>query len=54
MFFVESYRKLTRVPEPEKKWFRITGLFERVRILYNSLENNDRAELMFSIENPDP
>jgi nitrogen fixation/metabolism regulation signal transduction histidine kinase len=38
MSFVESYRKLTRVPEPEKKFFKVADLMSRVHILYNSLE----------------
>ena len=28
MSFVESYRKLTRVPEPEKKIFKVADLIE--------------------------
>jgi len=35
MSFVESYRKLTRVPEPEKKLFKVADLMSRVQILYN-------------------
>ena len=53
MSFVDSYRKLTRVPEPEKKLFKITDLLSRVRILYNSLENSKNTELSVSIKNTD-
>jgi two-component system nitrogen regulation sensor histidine kinase NtrY len=53
MSFVESYRKLTRVPEPEKKYFMASDLFSRVQILYNSLDNSDRTQLSVSIPNPD-
>ena len=53
MSFVESYRKLTRVPEPEKKLFRVSDLMSRVQILFNSLEKNDKIELNISINNPD-
>jgi len=53
MSFVESYRKLTRVPEPDKKLFRAADLMDRVRVLYNSLERSDRMELSFSFKNPD-
>jgi nitrogen fixation/metabolism regulation signal transduction histidine kinase len=53
MSFVESYRKLTRVPEPEKKSFMASDLMSRVQILYNSLDNNDRTKLSVSIPNPD-
>jgi two-component system nitrogen regulation sensor histidine kinase NtrY len=35
MSFVESYRKLTRIPEPEKKLFRVSDLLARGQILYN-------------------
>jgi two-component system, NtrC family, nitrogen regulation sensor histidine kinase NtrY len=53
MSFVESYRKLTRVPEPEKKLFRVAELMDRVRILYTSLEKSDRIHLSFSLKDPD-
>jgi len=52
MSFVESYRKLTRVPEPEKKLFRVTDLIERVQILYHSLENSEKIELSVSLKDP--
>lgn len=45
MSFVESYRKLTRVPEPVKKSFRVTELFDRIKLLYSSLENSGKAIL---------
>ena len=45
MSFVESYRKLTRVPEPEKKLFKVADLMSRVQILYNSLEKSDKIDL---------
>jgi two-component system nitrogen regulation sensor histidine kinase NtrY len=45
MSFVESYRKLTRVPEPVKKSFRVAELFDRIRLLYDSLENSGNAVL---------
>jgi two-component system, NtrC family, nitrogen regulation sensor histidine kinase NtrY len=53
MSFVESYRKLTRVPEPEKKLFRVADLIGRVQILYNSLERSERIKLSFSLKDPD-
>jgi len=53
MSFVESYRKMTRVPEPEKKLFRVADLMSRVQILFNSLEKNDKIELNISMNNPD-
>jgi two-component system, NtrC family, nitrogen regulation sensor histidine kinase NtrY len=53
MSFVESYRKLTRVPEPEKKLFKVADLMHRVQILYNSLDNSDKTDLSVSLANPD-
>jgi len=50
MSFVESYRKLTRVPEPEKKLFKVAELMSRVKVLYNSLEKSDRIGLSFSLK----
>src|SRR5664280_1411784 len=44
MSFVESYRKLTRVPEPEKKLFKVADLMSRVQILYNSLDNINKTD----------
>ena len=51
--FVESYRKLTQLPDPEKKNFKVADLLKRVQVLYNSLENSNRAELSFTLEDPD-
>jgi nitrogen fixation/metabolism regulation signal transduction histidine kinase len=51
--FVESYRKLTRVPEPDKKLFKVADLMSRVKVLYNSLEKSDRIDLSLSLKNPD-
>jgi two-component system nitrogen regulation sensor histidine kinase NtrY len=53
MSFVESYRKLTRIPEPEKKLFKIADLFNRLEILYDSQVKKDRFELSFSLKEPD-
>ncbi len=53
MSFVESYRKLTRVPEPEKKIFRVSDLIGRVQVLYDSLEKNKNVEFFVSIINAD-
>jgi two-component system nitrogen regulation sensor histidine kinase NtrY len=52
MSFVESYRKLTRVPEPEKKKFKASDLLSRVEILYNSLDNNNKTKLSVTLKNP--
>jgi two-component system nitrogen regulation sensor histidine kinase NtrY len=53
MTFVESYRKLTRLPEPDKKLFKVADLLSRVKILYNSLEKGSGIDLSFSLKNPD-
>ena len=53
MSFVESYRKLIRVPEPDKKLFKVADLMNRVQILYNSLEKSDIIALSFSSVDPD-
>ena len=49
MQFVESYRKLTRLSKPDKKIFRVTDLFDRMKILYSSLENSDRVKLSINV-----
>jgi nitrogen fixation/metabolism regulation signal transduction histidine kinase len=53
MSFVESYRKLTRVPEPEKKLYKIGDLISRVVILFSSLENSKNVRLEVNVINPD-
>jgi PAS domain S-box-containing protein len=53
MSFVESYRKLTRVPEPEKKIFKASELIDRVRVLYDSLEKNINIRFSVQVRNPD-
>ncbi len=53
MSFVESYRKLTRIPEPERQLFKIADLFNRLEILYDSQVKKDRFELSFSLKEPD-
>lgn len=51
MSFVESYRKLTRIPRPEMKLVSAGVLFERVKILADSLENSCGASIIFEQEN---
>jgi signal transduction histidine kinase len=50
MSFVESYRKLTRIPDPEKKLFAIEDLIMRLKILYGSMPGSDKAELSVTIK----
>lgn len=47
MEFVESYRKLTRIPKPEMKSFVISDLFTRVKVLTDSLEKGRNTEILF-------
>ncbi len=53
MSFVDSYRKLTGIPEPDRQLFKVAGLFERIRILYGSLDGNERIGLSFDLSDPD-
>lgn len=51
--FVESYRKLTRLPKPEKKPIRVGNLFEKM-ILLNKVENQDSSiQLEMKLQFPD-
>jgi len=52
MSFVDSYRKLTRVPEPDRELFKAAELIDRAKILYNSLEKSDKIDLSFSLSEP--
>jgi len=53
MLFVESYRKLTRLPKPEKKTFRVEDLFNRIRVLYFSLEYSTNVKLIVNLDPPE-
>jgi two-component system nitrogen regulation sensor histidine kinase NtrY len=53
MSFVESYRKLTKIPKPEKKLFMASEFISRVQTLVNSLENSDKVKIDFQLTNPD-
>ncbi|MDP4221745.1 MAG: ATP-binding protein [Bacteroidota bacterium] len=50
MSFVDSYRKLTGIPEPDRQLFKVAGLLDRVRILYDSLEGHKKVGLSFNQE----
>jgi nitrogen fixation/metabolism regulation signal transduction histidine kinase len=47
MNFVESYRKLTRIPRPEMKEVKISDVFSRVKILSGSFENLKNIQIIF-------
>jgi nitrogen fixation/metabolism regulation signal transduction histidine kinase len=51
--FVESYRKLTRIPRPEMKSFKVSSLFSRVKILTDSLEKGSNINISFSLSETD-
>ena len=53
MSFVESYRKLTQIPKPVMKVFKVSELFSRVRILTGSLDKGGKAAIAFTIKDPD-
>lgn len=53
MQFVESYRKLTRLPKPDKKLFKVADLVNRIKVLYFSLENSDKVKLTVSLNPPE-
>lgn len=53
MVFVDSYRKLTRLPKPDRKLFRMEELVTRIRVLYGSLENSENIKLAVTINPPD-
>jgi nitrogen fixation/metabolism regulation signal transduction histidine kinase len=53
MSFVDSYRKLTGIPQPDKQLFKVACLLERIKVLYGSLGGNERIELSFDLEDPD-
>ena len=53
MSFVESYRKLTRIPEPDKQLFKAGDLLNRLKVLYNSQDKTGKIDLSFALKDPD-
>jgi len=53
MLFVESYRKLTRLPNPDKIIFRMDDLANRIKVLYTSLENSGKVKLAITVNPPE-
>jgi two-component system, NtrC family, nitrogen regulation sensor histidine kinase NtrY len=43
--FIESYRRLTRLPKPEKKIIKTEDLLSRIALLYQSFESRNKSEL---------
>jgi signal transduction histidine kinase len=52
MSFVSSYRKLTSVPEPHRSPFRISELFDRIRVVYESPDDRHGANIEFTMSDP--
>ena len=51
--FVESYRKLTRLPKPKKKAFQLKSLVDNISILSSSYANADQVSLTSEITPPE-
>ncbi|HZL11655.1 MAG TPA: ATP-binding protein [Prolixibacteraceae bacterium] len=49
ILFVESYRKLTRLPKPDQKIFKVEDLANRIKVLYFSLDNSNHIKLTVTI-----
>lgn len=47
--FVDSYRKLTRLPKPVKKEFLAKDLIENIRILSGSFENSEHVKVSHEV-----
>lgn len=48
--FVESYRKLTHLPKPNKKVFPVNNLIDNIRILSGSFENAEQIEMICEVK----
>jgi nitrogen fixation/metabolism regulation signal transduction histidine kinase len=48
--FVESYRKLTRLPKPEKKPFSAKNLIENILILSGSFQHAEHVDVSFNVQ----
>lgn len=53
MQFVESYRKLSGLPKPVKKVFRVEDLFDRIKILYASLDGTEKLAFTVKLNSPE-
>jgi two-component system nitrogen regulation sensor histidine kinase NtrY len=53
MSFVESYRKLTHLPKPVMKVFKVSELFSRVKILSDPIREGEKIKISFTIKDPD-
>jgi two-component system, NtrC family, nitrogen regulation sensor histidine kinase NtrY len=53
MHFVESFRKLSSIPRPEKTLFNIARLFNRVEALVETIDKKQNTHISFSIRSAD-
>ncbi len=53
MEFVETYRKFTRLPKPEKQSVLVTGLFEKITTLVKSEPENQAVQLLWKLNPSD-
>ena len=51
--FFESYRVLSRIPDPLKKEFAVCGIFEKLETLVSHYQEDDRLRILFECDNPD-
>ncbi len=51
--FVESYRKLTRLPKPKKKLIRVHDLLEKMLLLNKTQHQDSSIQLKISMESPE-
>jgi two-component system, NtrC family, nitrogen regulation sensor histidine kinase NtrY len=53
MHFVDSFRKLSIIPKPEMKLFRVSQLFERVEALVAPFGKNENTKIIFEAQTAD-
>ncbi|MCA1741219.1 MAG: hypothetical protein LC630_01860 [Bacteroidales bacterium] len=51
--FIESYRKLTHLPRPDKRVVKAKDLFDRISVIYSSYDCGMKAQLHVSCSPPD-
>ena len=51
--FFESYRVLSRIPDPVKKEFKVCGFFEKLQTLVDHYREDKRLTLSFKCDHPD-
>jgi two-component system, NtrC family, nitrogen regulation sensor histidine kinase NtrY len=51
--FVESYRQLTRIPEPDRKPFPVRELLERINVLFSSMSPEKKINITITQKDPE-